>query len=300
MKWFELKEQSAGKKRLALTWFLYKLFGAWILYVIAFFVAFFTFIFSAQLRQYSKKYLCTAEPYVKIRPSLFNQFRHILAYANALADKILVFSGNFDEKNIEFDSGVEKEDFLNDINSGKGTFLVCSHIGNIEALYSLFDKTIKNPDCAINVFLSRKQSQIFNDFLNSIEVDTHTKLFPIEDIGFETGIELKENLDKGDIVFIAGDRLSENEKCDNSHTSIETKMFDSKIRLPKGVFKLAKLMEVSTYFISALKYGDKYRVFVEKQNNLSEEELLKNYVGFIEKMTLNKPFQFFHFYDFFE
>ena len=302
MKWFEIKERAAGKKRLILTWTLYKIFGAWILYVISFLVAFFTFIFSKQLRYYSKKYLSTVEAYTKIKPSLLNQFKHVLAYANTLSDKIRIFSGNYNESNIEFESEEDKNQLFKDIYKEKGTFFICSHIGNIEVLYSLFENTIKNPNCEINVFLSHKQSQIFNEFLNGIKIKVPAKLLSIEEIGFETGIELKENLDKGDIVFIAGDRLSENinKTALKPEKSIEAELFNSKIHLPQGTFKLAKLMEVPTYFIAALREGNKYRVFIEKQEDLSEKELSGRYVKFMEKMVLKKPFQFFHFYDFFE
>jgi predicted LPLAT superfamily acyltransferase len=58
-------------------------------------------------------------------------------------------------------------------------------------------------------------------------------------------------------------------------------------------------MEVPTYFISAIKIGKKYHVILEKQQNLSEKELVKSYVKFMERAIKINPFQFFHFYDFF-
>lgn len=296
MKWFEEKEHSAGKKRLILTWFLYKIFGAKILYVISFLVSIFTFIFAPKIRNYSKKYLTKTEKYTNLKPNLLNEFRHILSYADSLADKIMVFAGDYDIKNIIFDSIEDKTILYNDINTNKGVFFICNHIGNIEILHSLFEDTIKNPNCKINIFISHKQSQIFNKFLNSIKKDLHVKMFPIEDIGLETGVILKENLNNGDIVFIAGDRLSET----NGDKCIETSFFNSKIHLPVGTFKLAKLMEVPVYFISALKIDDKYTVYVEKQKNRTEKEIIENYTRFLEKMVLKAPLQFFHFYDFFE
>ena len=110
-----------------------------------------------------------------------------------------------------------------------------------------------------------------------------------------TGIELKENLDKGGIVFIAGDRVSEN----NDTKNIETELFGHKILLPKGTFKLAELMDVQTYFVSAVKTGSKYKIYYEKQNNLNNKDLVRQYTQFLEKMVQISPFQFFHFYDFF-
>jgi PBP1b-binding outer membrane lipoprotein LpoB len=63
--------------------------------------------------------------------------------------------------------------------------------------------------------------------------------------------------------------------------------------------KLAKLMEVPTYFISAVKNKKNYEIVIEKQENLQINELTDAYVQFLERMIIKSPFQFFHFYHFF-
>ena len=295
MKWFQIKEQAAGEKRLILSWHLYKIFGKNILYVIACLVSFFTFIFSKKIRNYSKKYFCITEPYTNVKPNLINQFMHIFSYAQTLVDKILVYSGDFNADDLIFESENDKELLFSDIKQDKGVFFICSHIGNIEVLQSFFLSKNTRVNNDINIFMSHKQSQIFNNFLKKIQIPFPVKLYPVEDIGLNTGIELKENLDKGGIVFIAGDRISEN----NNNKNIETKLFNHKIFLPKGTFKLAELMDVQTYFVSAVKTGSKYKIYYEKQNNLNNNDLVKQYTQFLEKMVRITPFQFFHFYDFF-
>ena len=56
MEWFNIKEKSAGEKRLILSWYLYKILGTRILLIIAFFVSLVTVITNKDLRQYSQKY----------------------------------------------------------------------------------------------------------------------------------------------------------------------------------------------------------------------------------------------------
>lgn len=288
MNWYQLKEKSAGSKRLILTWRLYKFFGKNMLYFIAYLISFFTFLFSKDLRKYSRKYL----KIVKIKPDLFNIYKHISSYAISLADKMLAISGNFDVKNIVFENIEDKKEFYQDIENKKGIVLICSHIGNIEVLQALL---IKKPDFRVNIFLSNKQSTIFRDFLNSIKVDFDLNIFSTDNIGIETALTLKENLDRGDICFIAGDRTSENDT-----KTIEEALFNHKIKLPKGTFKLAKLMETPIYFITAIKFKDDYKIFLEKQKENDEKILARNFAKNMEKMILVKPYQFFHFYDFFE
>ena len=62
---------------------------------------------------------------------------------------------------------------------------------------------------------------------------------------------------------------------------------------------MAELVDVPTYFITALKFGEKYKIFLDKQTDLSEKELAKNFAKHLEKFIILKPHQFYHFYDFF-
>lgn len=144
--------------------------------------------------------------------------------------------------------------------------------------------------------MSNKQSQIFNDFLRTIKLKFPVKIFAVENIGLDTGVNLKENLNNGEIVFIAGDRLAQ----DNDKKYIISKIFSHNVRFPRGTFKLAKLMDVPTYFISVIRVSDKYEVVLEKQNNIEEESLVNSYSKFMEQTIKINPYQFFHFYDFFD
>ena len=295
-KWFNIKEHSAGKNRLRISWFLYKIFGKNVLYLIAFFVAGFTFIFAQDIRKYSKEYFEIIKNYTNLKPNLINQFKHILSYANSLVDKMLVLSGNFNQNQIVYDNESDKKLLFSDIQKGHGVFFICNHIGNIEIMQAFLCNTQTEPDFNINIFMSNKQSQIFNNFLQSVKVDFPVTIFNVEDIGLNTGIELKENLNNGDAVFIAGDRLSQN----NDSRVITEELFSRTIKLPQGTYKLAELMDVPTYFISAIKIHTQYKIFLKKQENLTEKELAASFAAFLEKGIKINPFQFFHFYKFFE
>lgn len=183
-----------------------------------------------------------------------------------------------------------------DLKQNKGLFFITNHIGNIEVLQTLLMNEKTNPNFKINVFMSNLQSKIFNDFLKTIEVKIPVELMPVESIGLETGIILKEKLDKGETVFIAGDRLSEN----NSSKYIKGKIFEHYVKFPKGTFKLAELLEAPTYFITAVKENKNYKIYLEKQTDLTQKELINSYSKYLEKMIKLPPYQFYHFYDFFE
>lgn len=295
MKWFQVKEVSAGKKRLILSWYLYKIFGKNVLYLIAWFVSLFTFIFAKKVRTYSKKYLTVIRKVLDVDSGLIGQFRHIRSYADSLVDKILVYSGEFNIGDVEFCNQKEQDEIFDTIAKSNGVVFLCNHIGNIEALYTFFRNEKIPSNFSINIVISKKQSQVFNGFLEQIKTEIPVNLFPIEEMGIETGMELEEKLDNGGVLFIAGDRVSQT----NDNQCVESELFSRKILLPKGAFKLVKTMNRATYFVSAIKQDKKYLVYSEKQASTEEKSLTSLYTKFMEKMIMKAPYQFYHFYDFF-
>lgn len=293
MQWFQVKEKSAGKKRLILTYYIYKVFGKYALYLIAFFVSVFTFCFSSEVRSYSKKYFEIISKFINIKPSLINQFRQIFSYSLTLADKIIMYMGDFSPENMVFDNEEEKEQLFNDIRNKKGVCFIFTHVGNIEVMQSFFNRQKEFPNIQVNAFLNKSQTKIFNDFLDIIKKPTPINYIITEDFDISSVIKLKENLDKGGIVFIAGDRLSES----NADKTIEKTMFSHKVKLPKGTFQLAKILETPVYFISAIKTkGNKYKILLKKNNS---SDIPDNYIKYTEEVIKNNPFRFYHFYDFF-
>lgn len=295
--WYQVKEQAAGEKRLMLMWYIYKLLGKKAVNFIAFFVTLSAFIFAKEVRGYSKKYLTVISKYTPLKPSLINQFKHFLSYARVLTDKIEIFSNNFDKSKIIYNSQAEKEKLYSDIDAQNGVFFLCSHIGNTEVMRTFLVDNSIYPNLRVNAFMSKNQCKIFNNFIKKIAKEIPLTPFPVEDIGIDTSIIIKENLEKGQMVFIAGDRVAENSKS----ATFTTKLFGETVEFPTGSFKLAQLMEVPIYFIAALKAeNDTYKIYLENHNFTTLPNLETAYVKFLEKITLISPFQFYHFYDLFQ
>lgn len=290
MRWYQLKEQAAGEKRLFLTWYIYKIFGKRAVRLVAFFVTVFAFLGGRGPRRNSAKFL----KIIGLKPSLKNQFKHFLEYSYSLIDRMEVFSGNYDYHRIIFDSEEVKNSLINDFE--KGVFFICSHLGNIDIMRSFMDKY---PERRVNVFLSAEQCKIFNNFIKSIEIETPAVAYPVEDINIETSIEIKEKLSAGEIVIMAGDRTSKN----SSNSEVE--LFGKRVLFPLGTFKFAQLMESPVYFVCALREGEKYRVYLQKFHSDVPKsqralQMQKDFALFIENLTYKAPLQFFHFYDLFE
>ena len=58
-------------------------------------------------------------------------------------------------------------------------------------------------------------------------------------------------------------------------------------------------MNTITYFISVVKVKDEYKVILDKVEDLSKKAIIEKYTKYMERVIKINPFQFFHFYDFF-
>lgn len=296
--WYEMKEQAAGKKRLLLLWYIYRLLGKKSVKFIVFFVTLFTFLAAPKVRKYSQKYL----KIVTGNGSLIQSFRHFLNYSYSLVDKMEMFTDNFSFSDISFADEEMKNAIYNDFLKGNGGCFLCSHLGNINAMQTFFNSSDKTYTKKVNLFLENAQCQIFNSFINSIAIKKPITAYPVENIDVTTSIEIKDKLDNGEILFIAGDRISAH---NNNENAIFTSNFlGKKMKFPVGAFRFALILKVPIYFIACtLEKDGKYKVHLKKFEKTcfrkdKLEALKSEYVEFLENLTKQYPLQFYQFYDF--
>ena len=287
-KWFQLSEQGAGEKRLWLSLFLYKIFGEKILRIIAFFVSLSVFLTAKERRDASIKFFRHIG-----KPPIKSSFKQFINYGNALVDKILAFGGKLKSDDFEIDNN----------DAFCGSFFITTHIGNVEILRAMLDKP--NAPRA-NIFLQTNMCETFNKFLKQMEIKVNLEVFPVENIDVETSIEISERIKNGEIVFIAGDRIS----AQNNNKTYEAEFLGKKVQFPLGTLRFALMLECPIYFAVCVKDKNasdkKFVVYTQKFNPTSNqkhaklEELKHDYVAFLEKYTLKYPEQFFNFYDIFQ
>ena len=294
--WYNVREQSAGKLRLEMLWIVYKIFGIKFLKTILWFVCLFITLFAKNARKSSKKYKKILHEYQYkhgIKKTKFSTLSHIYAFACAAMDKMVA---SCDRRKIIKFSVHENEDwdqFQKYISKNTGVFLICSHLGNIEALAALPDSTNKK----MHAFMQVSQNGTFHKFMMRHNVATNTTIHPTEDIGITVAGEMYDNLVRGDLVMMAGDRTSP-----NAHTKYETVSFLEKTcKFPIGTFKFAKSLSHPIFAICVMNnVGEKYTIYVKEIKSPKTEEMIGEYADFLEKLVLKYPKQWFNFFDFFE
>ena len=297
MNWYKVKEKSAGEGRLLVSWYLYRIFGEKVLLLIAFFVALVSFIMNKDVREYSEKYFQVISDYFNdktLKPSLKNEFKHVLSFANSLVYKLEAFGDTFKPDKIKYSDPEEAKKMFSKMR--EGLVFIFPHIGNIEIMRSLLLNSAQIAPASISIIMQREHCQTFRNFMKKIEKEhDRIKIYEIEDIDLSTVSEIDDNLKNGGILFVSGDRIAQN----NPDKSFEATLFSKKILLPLGSFKLAKILKKQIYFITCLREKGCYKVYTEDNSQKTENELRANFAVFMEKMTKIAPYQFYHFYDMF-
>lgn len=301
--WFEEKEQGAGIYRLELLWIIYKSFNKRVLKLILIPISFLIFLCAVSARKASRSYLSILNNYQRahgLRVTKFSPFSHILSYVFAVVDKFDIYTL---KKNIpEFvSSNDDIETFKRSLSEGRGCFLISSHLGNGEAALGVLNSIQLLKPLRVHVFMQVSQSAIFHEFIKKHLSFEMVVFHAVEEIGIETAALIDDELKKGALVVMAGDRVSAKvpEKFERFS------FLGKEVRFPSGVFKFVQLMNAPTFFIHCLKErGNSYRLFFKE---VPEECFQKSHLrGFIqlyvknlETLTLKYPLQWYHFYQFF-
>ena len=314
--WSKQKEKAAGYWHLKFVLILFRIFPVIILRLIACAVGFFYFVFSKNARAESARFLDKAslliddqETAKKCR-SCFRSLRHVISFSLAFIEKLEVWSGKFSFNKIHFfddDSG----DLIKRLDSGKGAFVITSHLGNTELLRGLINlnRTGVSREVPVTAVINMNVSAHFSRMLKELNPKSGFNIIGAEEIGPGTAIMLEEKLANGEIVTIAGDRTS----ASNAEKNVLIPFLGEDALFSTGIFYLAVLMNNPVYFIFALRRGDlsikpEYDMYVHKyplsfecarkERPGKSSDLARYFARLLESYLKKQPFQWYNFFNF--
>jgi len=314
--WSQHKEKTAGYWNVKLLLILFKLFPVVIMRIIAFPVGFFYFLFSKKVRAESGRFLLKAAPFVeqsktaKRCRSPLGPLRHIVSFSLTLVEKIQSWGGKFQFKNIHFQND-DVEGLIQELENGKGVFLITSHLGNIELLRGLasLNRTGVSRKTPVTAIIDTKINENFSRMLKELNPQSNFDIIDANEIGSHTAIMLEDKLASGTMVTIAGDRTAGSAAGKN----FMIPFLGEEAPFSPGIFYLAALMKAPVYFIFALRRGDlsikpEYDMHVHKsalslecsrKERLGRSSLLaQSFAELLEKYCKETPFQWYNFFDF--
>jgi predicted LPLAT superfamily acyltransferase len=272
-------------------------FGLVLLPVMAYF-----FLRRGDARRASRDYLMRVRRcYPEVlgnRPLVWLSFRQFMTFGQTLLDKYLAW--------VQPQSGIvmdpEQEKMLFDaIASGRGSMVIGSHFGNLEYSRGIAHR---HPTLIMNVLIYDRHAQKFAALLEHYEPESRINLMQVTDLDFALALRLKEKVENGEWVAIAGDRVPVNaggRVCD-------AEFLGDVAKFPVGPYVLASLLQCPVYLLHCFRDAGRYRLVMEffdeqvqlprDNRQLAFEANAQKFATALERQVAQAPLQWFNFFDF--
>lgn len=261
--------------------------------------SFYLFISSRRTREASLDYLrhvAAAVPESGLQPTWSNAYRHCRAFGKAIIDKIDTWSGRLTVADVTFENYAEMAHVAR---GNRGVMVLGSHLGNLEVLRAL--GTLSN-HVKLNVLVHTAHADRFNRILR-LAGATDVELVQVTQLDPVTALELRQRIDRGEWVVIAGDRIP----VHGGRTTDVTILGDT-AALPIGPYVMASLFECPVYLMFVLRRGARncayFEPFAERVtwSRATRDAVIgayaQQYAARLEHYLRIEPLQWFNFYKF--
>lgn len=282
--------------------FVYRLFGRRILSFFLYPVVAYLYFTGGASKQASKEYwqrifaIKNAEKAFTHRVGI----AHFYSFAQSAFDKIDAWMGRITPADIIY----SQEHPIAELQKTKqGAVFIGSHLGNLEVCRALGHGRYET---RINVLVFTHHAVEFNKVMQKINADSNVDLIQATHVGADLAILLKERIDDGEILVIAGDRTS----VTSQGRVIYSPFLGKPAPFSQGAFILASILDCPVYFLFCLKEKAHYRVIFEhvadtlkfsrKNRQESLNAVVAQYAQRLEYYCLAYPLQWFNFFDFWQ
>lgn len=237
--------------------------------------------------------------------SNLTSYQHFLRFGGAMLDKIASWRGELHiGHDVVFAPGAE--DTLN-VRDPRGKLLLASHLGDVEACRALAQLQGSK---TINALVFSDSAQRFKQVMEEMAPQAGLNLLPVNDIGPDTAILLKEKLDRGEWIAIVGDRIAVTTQRGGEWRVCWSRFMGQIAPFPQGPFILASILRCPVDLIFALRQQEKLRIHCEPFADplllprATRQQALQNtvdrYAERLEHYALQSPLDWFNFFDFWQ
>ncbi|MDJ0905745.1 MAG: hypothetical protein QNI96_06980 [Woeseiaceae bacterium] len=231
-------------------------------------------------------------------PGLWMTFRHFLAFGRSLLDKYIAWTG----EPTQIDVRQQEADLIWPvIEARQGIVVVGSHFGCLEYSRGI---SLRHPDLTINVLVYDRHAANFAKLLGDAAAKTRLNLIQVTDLDLDLALRLKERLDNGEWLLIAGDRVP----VGLSDNVCPAEFFGDEANFPIGPYVLGNLLRCPVYVMHCFFESGMYRLRVEllaeeiatsrKDRQRNYEPQAQKFAAALEAQVKRAPLQWFNFYDF--
>lgn len=302
--WSKMAEVGTGWG-LELTFALYRLLGERAARLLLHPIVFWFFLAAPGARRASSEYLSrlhAVDGFDHV-PNWRDNYRHLYAFASAALDKVAAWMGRIDINRIDFE---KKADLYALRDSGRGAVIIGSHLGSLETARALAAHLGQSRK--INAIVYTDHAVRFNAILARANPGFAVNLIQVSQLGPDTAIELVEKIERGELLFIVGDRTP---PAENARVS-SADFLGASAPFAQGPFILASLLKCPVYLFFCLAEGEgahqRFRIHFEHFTERVElprqsrgealQTLAQRYADRLEHYCRAAPLQWFNFYDF--
>lgn len=300
--WANIREVTPATG-IKLLFLVHRLFGKWPFRVFVYPALLFYILRHPLARRSSQEYLTRvfrstnpAHP----KATLWQSVQHFGAFAENILDKLRIWAGELKASDVVF----HDYHVINDhVIAGRGGLIIVTHLGNVEVTRAL--PTRKN-GVRLTVLVHTKHAETFNAILAELDPASTTNILQVTDISADTVIRLRERVDRGEYIVIAGDRvpISDRPRVAQAEFLGQTAGF------PVGPYVLASLLQCPTYLLFCIPEQDTYHVYFERfherivlpraSRDAALRDLAAEFAGRLAYYCQRAPLQWFNFYDFWD
>jgi predicted LPLAT superfamily acyltransferase len=231
-------------------------------------------------------------------PGWIDSFRHCFGFACKTVDVFGAWMGGIGPAAIE----VADRELLESVRaSGQGLILIVSHLGNIEVSRATLDAAQR---ARIKLLVHTRHAENFARILRRFRPEAMLNTIQVAEVHPGTVMTLKDAIDEGAWVAIAGDRAPASDRVS------PVPFLGSDAPFPQGPYLLAHLLECPVYLMFCLHRRGGYQLYFEKfadrielprQNrNAAIAHWAARYARRLESFCLIDPLQWYNFFDFWQ
>lgn len=282
--------------------FVYRLFGRKVLSFFLYPVIVYLYFTGGATKQASKEYWQRIFAAKNSSQTYTHRIgiAHFYSFAQSAFDKIDAWMGRITSERIIYSQTHPIAELQK---KQQGAVFIGSHLGNLEVCRALGHGRYQT---RINVLVFTHHAVEFNKVLTKINTDSNVDLIQVTHVGADLAILIKERIDNGEILVIAGDRTS----VTSQGRVIYSPFLGEPAAFSQGAFILASILDCPVYFLFCLKEENNYRVIFEhvadslkfsrKDRQKSLTAVVNKYAQRLEHYCLAYPNQWFNFFDFWQ
>ena len=255
-------------------------------------IALYFFLFAPAARRNSRRYLRLA---LGRAPTAADRFRHVLYFATCIHDRVYLVKQQYERFQITIDG---EELMREQLESGRGAFLMGAHLGSFEVLRSVGRR---QPGLQVSMAMYEHNARKINAMMAAVDPGVKTDIVELGQI--DAMLRISDRLDRGGFVGVLGDRTLSDEPLQ------PVRLLGERAHLPVGPMRAAAILRRPVFFMAGLYRGaNRYHLVFEPiadfsatpagQRESAIASAIDNYAAIIERYCRSDPYNWFNFFDF--